>query len=477
MNKILKLITAVMMVATAFTFSACKKNFDNPPAATDPAIVANTSIKALKAMHNSAGAYDVITSDIIISGVVVADDKSGNLYKQLFIQDATGGLQILLDANSLYGTFPVGRRIFIRCKDLCISDYNKTMQLGVKAIVSGAPSQEAIPGNLISKYVTGGSLNNPVVPKVVTWADLGGISPTTMNATNMQDPLIGTLVQINNYRFETPTGTYSDTSAYKNTTNRFINNCGSQALTVRTSAYANFAGVPVAPGRGSIVAMYTVFGNTRQLIIRDTSDVKFTNPYACALPAGTLFYEDFESQTTPTTFPYTILGIPGWNNAAQAGSELWTARIFSANKYAYMSGFGTGASAITTWLVTPGIALSGTTKTLTFKTIQGFILTSTPGGTNVEAGLKVLVSTNYTGTGNPWAASVVWTDLTSQATLSPGSNTSSFPSGFTNSGNINLNSYTGTIYVAFRYEGADPAGTASDKTSAWEVDEIKVTGL
>jgi hypothetical protein len=213
------------------------------------------------------------------------------------------------------------------------------------------------------------------------------------------------------------------------------------------------------------------------LIIRDTSDVRFTDTYACALPPGTLFYEDFEGHPVTTVFPYVPVGLPGWTNLAQAASEVWTARIFSNNKYAYMSGFGTGQSTVTTWLVTPGIALTGTTKTLTFKTIQGFILTTTPGGTNVEAALKVLVSTNYTGTGNPWAAGVTWTDLTSQATLSPGSTTSTFPSSFTNSGNINLNAYTGTIYVAFRYEGADPAGTASDKTSAWEVDEIKVTGL
>ena len=70
MNKIFKLMTAVMMVLTAVTFSACKKSFDNPPGAGDPDIVANTSIKALKAMHTSSGAYDVITSDLIISGVV-----------------------------------------------------------------------------------------------------------------------------------------------------------------------------------------------------------------------------------------------------------------------------------------------------------------------------------------------------------------------------------------------------------------------
>lgn len=472
MNKILKLMTAVILVASTFTFSACEKNFDNPPGAADPAIVANTSIKALKAMHTVAGAYDVITTDIIISGIVVADDKSGNLYKQLFIQDATGGLQIMLDANSLYGTYPVGRRVFIKCNGLAISDYNKTMMLGVKATVAGSPSLEGIPSSLISRYVVGGSLNNPVVPTVVTYADLGGTG-----TVNMQDPLIGTLIQLDDYRFETPTVTYSDTSAYKSTVNLNINSCGSQTLIVRTSAYANFAAQPVAKGRGSILAVYTVFGNTRQLIIRDTSDVKFTNPYNCALPPGTLFFEDFEGHPVTTTFPYNAVNLPGWTNLAQDANEKWTARIFSSNKYAYMSGFGTTQNTVTNWLVTPGVALTGTTKTLTFKTIQGFILTSTPGGTPVQAALKVLVSTNYTGTGNPWAAGVVWTDLTSQATLSPGSTTSSFPSGFTNSGNINLNAYTGTIYVAFRYEGADPAGTASDKTSAWEVDEIKITGL
>ena len=45
MNKILKLMTAVILIATIGTFSACKKTFDNPPGAADPAIVANTSLK------------------------------------------------------------------------------------------------------------------------------------------------------------------------------------------------------------------------------------------------------------------------------------------------------------------------------------------------------------------------------------------------------------------------------------------------
>src|SRR6478672_1887970 len=110
MNRFLKMsLIAMMFAGFAFALNSCKKDFDAPPGPADPAIVANTTIAGLKAMHTTAGAYDVITSDIVISGVVVANDKSGNLYKQLIIEDSTGGLQISLDANSLYGTYPVGR--------------------------------------------------------------------------------------------------------------------------------------------------------------------------------------------------------------------------------------------------------------------------------------------------------------------------------------------------------------------------------
>lgn len=138
---------------------------------------------------------------------------------------------------------------------------------------------EGIPSGLIGKYVIGGSLNNPVVPLVVNLNDL---------TTNMQDKYIGALIQLENYRFTANmlNRTYSDTSAYKSTTNLDIQNCSSQSTIIRTSAYANFAGVPVAQGRGNLVAIYTVFNTTKQMIIRDTNDVQFTEPWVCGLPPG-----------------------------------------------------------------------------------------------------------------------------------------------------------------------------------------------
>jgi hypothetical protein len=445
MNKILKLMSAVMLVLSAVTFSACKKTFDNPPGAADPAIVANTSIAALKATHTSSGAYNVITSDIIISGVVVADDKSGNFYKQLYIEDATGGLQILLDANSLYGTFPVGRKVFIKCNGLCISDYNGTMELGVKATVAGSPSLEGIPGNLVSQYVIGGSLNNPVVPHVVTLAQL---------TTGMQDRYLGTLIQLDGFAFSNLNTTYSDTSAFKSTVNLDIKNCAGQTIIVRTSAYSNFAAQKVAQGRGSIYAIYTTFGTTKQLIIRDTSDVQFNDTYACPLPPGTVFFQDFESIGANNG----TLSLAGWKNIGETGGVLYQNAVFGSVKCAKVTAFGTGASTVSSWLITPAISLTGTTAPkLTFLQAAGFATGATV--------LQVLVSTNYAGSNTP--STSTWTSIYSHTATTP---TSGFGT-LASVGNLNLTPWIGqTVYIAFKYDGGDPT-----KTTTYEFDDVKVT--
>jgi hypothetical protein len=445
MNKIFKLMTAVILVATTFTFSACKKNFDNPPGAADPAIVANTSIAALKATHTSSGAYNLITTDVIISGVVVADDKSGNFYKQLYIEDATGGLQILLDANSLYGSFPVGRKIFIKCNGLCISDYNGTMELGVKATVAGSPSLEGIPANLVSQYVIGGSLNNPVVPHVVTLAQL---------TTGMQDRYLGTLIQLDGFAFSNLSATYSDTSAYKSTVNLDIKNCANQTIIVRTSAYSNFAAQKVAQGRGSIYAIYTTFGTTKQLIIRDTSDVKFYDTYACPLPPGTVFFQDFESIGANNG----TLSLAGWKNIGETGGVSYQNAVFGSTKCAKVTAFGTGASTVSSWLITPAISLTGTTAPkLTFLQAAGFATGATV--------LQVLVSTNYAGSNTP--STSTWTSIYSNTATTP---TSGFGT-LASIGNLNLTPWIGqTIYIAFKYDGGDPT-----KTTTYEFDDVKVT--
>lgn len=468
MNKLSKLFSAFILVALV-TLGACKKTYDAPPGPSDPNIEPNLTIAQLKSFHTSQGGYDLIDQDIIISGIVVANDKSGNFYKQLFIQDTTGAIQLLVEATNIYTSFPVGRRAYVKVKGLTLSDYNGTMQLGVKSVQNGVPSLEGIPSGVLSNYLIGGSLDNPVTPIPVTVSDLG---------TNMQNKYINALVKLTNFEFTDADKdkTYSDTSVYKRTTNLNIKNCSGSSLIVRTSAYANFAGVNVPNGNGDITFIYTTFGTTRQLVIRDTTDVEF-NGLRCdgstgsgGLPEGTVLFENFESQTVPQTGINPIT-ITGWQNLSEVGSRTWNAKTYGGTKYAESSAFGSNQASVINWLVTPAVNLTGTTKTLSFDTKQGY--TGAPGAT-VYSDFKVLISTNYTGTGNPWAAGVTWTDLTSQATLSPGAATT-YPTDWTSSGLIDLNSYSGNVYVAFKYIGADPTGTANDKTSTWQLDNIKIT--
>jgi hypothetical protein len=286
---------AGLLLVAALVLNGCKKKFDEPAPATDPNIQANTTIAQLKAMHTVFGAIDVINTDVIIEGIVVANDKSGNLYKEIYIQDSTGGLNVLLDANSLYTSFPVGRKVFIKANGLAISDYNRLVQLGVRAVVGGVPSVQGITSGLIDDYVIGGSLNNPVVPKVVTVSQLG---------TSMQDPYQGTLIQLNNYEFiAADTGkTWSDTSAYKNSVNLTVKGCtGNSNIIIRTSGFANFAGINVPNGNGTLVAIYTVFNTTKQLIVRDDEDAQFVNPRCGQGPTTVMNISDVRNLFTGTT--------------------------------------------------------------------------------------------------------------------------------------------------------------------------------
>jgi hypothetical protein len=283
-NSFVKILAACLMLTGIVIAVSCKKSFEEPPYPTDPEMKATHTIKQLKAMHTSSGAYDQVTTDVIISGVVTANDRSGNLYKEIYIQDETGAIAVELDAYNLFTSFPVGRRVFIKCKGLTISDYRYLIQLGVKTTLNGTASLSGIPSPTIGDYLVGGSINNPVVPKVVN----GNLLKT--GATGMQDSLTGALIQLNDYQVANSDTSYTwaDTSSNKNSVNINIENCAGDKNLIRTSGYSNFAAAKVPRGKGNVVAIYTIFNTTKQLIIRDTSDVKMTTFPRCdgSTPGG-----------------------------------------------------------------------------------------------------------------------------------------------------------------------------------------------
>ena len=265
MKKIPVIVCSVFMAAIlCLTIVACNKKFDAPPAYVPPSLIPTLTIAQLEAKH-TYGNTENITTDDIIQGTVIANDSSGNFYKQIVIEDSTGGIAVNIDDYNLYTSYPEGRVVFVKLKGLNLYDYHNLIQIGGDRDVTGAVNPIASP--VKSNFVIKGAYGSPLAPKV--------LDITQLTASNRS--LQNTLIQINGVEFADADKAkpYSDTSGAKNSINLIIQNCVGKTTTLRTSGYASFAALNVPDGKGSLTAVYSVYGTTSQLFIRDTADVKF----------------------------------------------------------------------------------------------------------------------------------------------------------------------------------------------------------
>ena len=120
---------AAIVLTTCLISTSCEKKFTDPPVTGEPGIVATITIKDVKARYTS-GVPVAITDDAVIEGIVSCDDKSGNYYQQIAIQDATGGVLLRLAGSNYYNNYPVGRKVFVKLKGLYLGQYSGTLQFG-----------------------------------------------------------------------------------------------------------------------------------------------------------------------------------------------------------------------------------------------------------------------------------------------------------------------------------------------------------
>lgn len=269
MNKIIKNLHAVTLTILVISiFSSCvKKEFDTPPnpAGIDPNLIVTTTIAQLKAMYTIGGVPVRIVDDLVVSGIVVADDKSGNFYKELILQDATGGIAIQLDQSNYYVDFPVGRKVFVKLRNLYLGEYNGLIQLGGYYTKSGTYyNTERIPQSLISQHLIKGSYFHTIAPKVVSIYNL---------ATNSYD-YQNTLIKIKDVEFTTAFigQPYANGPNFSDV-NMEVEDCCGNLILLRTSDYSDFGYSLTPVGKGTMSGIFQVFGSDSQIKIRDLGDV------------------------------------------------------------------------------------------------------------------------------------------------------------------------------------------------------------
>ena len=130
------------------------------------------TIAELKALYAKHGALKIEDDDMVISGKVISDDHSGNIYRELYIQDETGVISVKLGLTSLYCDYKLGQTVYVKCGGLTIGQYNGMPQLGVEDPSGEYETSYLDNRYLIDAHVIRGAWGDPVPPLHVTEADL-----------------------------------------------------------------------------------------------------------------------------------------------------------------------------------------------------------------------------------------------------------------------------------------------------------------
>ena len=131
----------------------------------------NTTILELKKMYTE-GTPLTIEKDIIIGGQVISEDKSGNIYKSLYIQDATAGIELKLGKNGLYNDYKLGQWVYVKCSGLTLGAYNGMSQLGCEDPTNDYETSYMEAQYLIDTHVFRGEIGTPLTAKKVAETDL-----------------------------------------------------------------------------------------------------------------------------------------------------------------------------------------------------------------------------------------------------------------------------------------------------------------
>ncbi len=421
--------TIVALIALVTIAVSCKKEFDSPPVRTLPTGEVLT-VAELRALH-VPGTSRRFGGDSSVYAVVTADEESGNLYKNIYVQDHTGAIVMrLLNPGGLY---------------------------------QGDSIRIYLPGTVLSAYQGMLQLDSVDVDNnVVKQATLVHKEPETVTVAQITPAMQGKLIRVENAQFMSSEvgSTYADPIGQQ-TVNRTLSDCNAQVL-VRTSGYANFAGQPLPMGNGSIVAVVGQFNSDMQLFIRKIAEVQLNGERQCdPLPEPPTLCEPDQgvAQDFGTAVNNVDLSLDCWINVAQTGSRVWRGYLVGGVNMATQATSFQSSGTDIAWLISPLVQYSPG-LTLSFRSQRGF-------GVAGHQGLEVLISTNYDATN---LATADWAPV--PATLA----TPATPDQqWVSSGTVDLGAalpggFSGTFVVGFRYTG----NGANGQTTNIRIDDVMI---
>lgn len=235
---------------------------------------------------NSDNGYKLIEKDMMIKAVVTGNDVSGNIYNQVSVQDASGAIIVGINGSGLSGYLPVGQEILINLKGLYIGNYRKLPQIGgvntklSDGTLSMGKIERAIWNEHFKILNPGEADASTVVPEEFDRTKLNNLTKEEKAAfAAYMEANVCKLMTLKKVQFASANGTNVWAPDDTNTSLELIDaetgtRINKNNLVVRNSGYSKFANEVIPQGVFDITGIFTRFGNTWQIVLRNTDDLK-----------------------------------------------------------------------------------------------------------------------------------------------------------------------------------------------------------
>lgn len=222
-----------------------------------------TTLEELKKMPQNIAIED----EIYVEGYVSSSDRTGNIYKYIYLQDQpenpTQGLVISVDAVSTYTQFPQGAKVYIKLKGLAMGQYGGFVQLGEMSNAGGTFGR-ITEASLATHMIKDCNEQATIVPKEMTLNEMG-----TRN-----DQYVGCLIVVKDAEFQ-QNALCMQYAPEGNSVDRALADATSRVTTrvARNSGYSSFANKNLPSGNGDFIAILSKYNSSYQFYIVDDKDL------------------------------------------------------------------------------------------------------------------------------------------------------------------------------------------------------------
>ena len=215
----------------------------------------------------------IIEDEIYVQGVVTSSDEEGNYSQKLVFQNEDEAISIMADLGSSHQLFPIGQKVSVQCKGLCLADISGELCLAAGITGEGQQKQAlAIDNRTIRSTMFAISGGSPVEPISLTLGDL-------TSGTRIYEDC---LVRLEDVFFQTSNLPFANAGG-SSEQYRTLYDTEGHSMLLCTNDGATMAAQKLPSGKGSVTGILTWPNGRPVVMLRSIDDISFQPSDDCVV--------------------------------------------------------------------------------------------------------------------------------------------------------------------------------------------------